>query len=463
MAGLCLFGPWLFASPHPPDETGWYWVTFRDKACTTYSIDRPKAFLSEASLARRKRFGISVDSSDLPVPASYLDSLRAMGGKVQHTSRWFNSATVLLPSGSIAAVLQASFVDTLRLVAPLEKDKKKARTRRVKARSLPRAKKDVLGYSGAAMRMLRGDTLFQLGFRGEGMRIAVFDAGFSYLYDHPAFDSLLARGQLLATRDFIRGQDRVDFSSTHGSQVLALLAADIPGRLLGSAPRAGYALMRTENTTSEFPLEECHWIAAIEWADSLGIDLVNASLSYQGFSRRSLNYPRDAFDGRTALSSRASTYARSKGMLVVVSAGNNGLIWHERVGAPADCPDALTVGAVDLQGEVAGFSSSGPTSDGRIKPDLVAPGKNVYVPAFPGRAIHTLSGTSFAAPLLAGLVACLWQAFPEVPPEEIVKALTSTASLAKTPERKAGYGIPDFAAAYRFLERQGKGPDTTPK
>jgi len=299
--------------------------------------------------------------------------------------------------------------------------------------------------------MLNGHILHNQGFHGQGMVIAVLDGGFSNTDINPAFDSLWQNNQILGTWDFVINGP-VEFNKhSHGSQVLSTMGANIPGSLVGTAPKASFYLLRTEDGASEFLIEEDHWVSGAEFADSVGADLITSSLSYTTFTNPSMDHSYSDLDGNTTRITQGADIAASKGILVITSAANEGnKNWHY-IGAPADGDSVLTVGSVDSQGNYSAFSSTGPSYDGRIKPNLTAQGDGTAIAASSGTIIFG-TGTSYSTPVISGIAACLWQSNKSLTNMEIIKALESSASQANSPDSLLGYGIPDLSKAFFLIQ-----------
>ena len=430
-------------------------VYFRDKAGTPFSVAQPQAFLSARAIARRTRQGIAVLPRDLPVSPAYVAQVRGLAGnpRVLYTSRWFNAAVVACDSATLAriaalpAVRSASTLNRQAVVKP--------------APTVPPAVAAAPAQSTLATRAQYGPAYRQnlqigalamhdAGFRGEGMHIAVFDAGFPGVNTVPALQPLFAEQRLVSTRNFVDGGTGVYQRNSHGTHCLSTMAGNQTGFYIGSAPKAAYSLCITEDIGSEHPVEEANWLAAAEFADSSGVDVISSSLGYTTFDRPSRSYTYADMNGRTAISSRAATVAARVGMLVVNAAGNEGNNPWYYVSAPADADSIVSVGAVDSLGNHAAFSSYGPSADGRIKPTLSAMGLAAAVLSPNGSAVRG-SGTSYACPILAGMAAGFWQANPTLTAQQVIAALRATASRAATPDNVLGYGIPNFVAAYNLL------------
>ncbi len=316
------------------------------------------------------------------------------------------------------------------------------------------------GNSFAQIHIHRGEYLHNLGFRGQGMTIAVIDDGFSGYLGNPVFDSALSNGQILGSWDFVNNKQSVNEEDIHGMYCLSTMAANRPGSMVGSAPGAKYWLFKTEDVNSEYPVEEQNWAAAAEFADSVGADLITTSLGYVDFDDPSLDHSYADRNGHTAISTRAANFAVAKGMIVLASAGNSGGDTGDTkfVGCPGDGDSVLTVGATDDEGRIAAFSSWGPNSAGRIKPDVVSVGAGTTIASATGDP-STGDGTSFSTPNLAGLVACLWQAFPEFSNTIIRNVFQESASQYLQPDGRYGYGLPDMARAYALLQ-EARGVNT---
>ena len=434
----------LLLPPGVCQQPGIYTIGLTDKNGSPYSIEHPEAFLTARSLKRRARENIPVTYNDLPVSGVYLDSIRSLGMKIHCYSRWFNTITAYTDDTLLLdTITRISFIRNIRLVKPVPAQKTKI------------AK--WVGTTSAAsftspvqIRMLHGDTIHRLGFTGQGLLIAVLDAGFYHVNELPAFDSLWARNQIKGTWDFVDGNSQVFEDHTHGMNVLSILAGNIPGKMEGSAPGADFWLLRTEDVYSEYPVEEENWTAGAEFADSIGADMIHSSLGYYIFDDPSLSYNYQDMNGRTTTVARAAVMAARRGMIVVVSAGNEGnKPWHYII-SPADADSILAVGAVDSLGLPVSFTSYGPSSDLRVKPDVSAMGLHVLVQGPSGTLIRG-SGTSFSSPLITGLTACLWQAFPGFNAQKIIQTVRESGNHFMHPDYVTGYGIPDYLKAYTKL------------
>ncbi len=424
-------------------------MRFTDKANTPFSIDNPSAFLSERALARRERQGIAIDETDLPVDPAYIQAVTAIDGvQYWHESKWFNAVTVkLLDPDALDAINALPFVAETRSVEVLHSDRLPAGFE--KSNLIPFDPNEY-GTAFKQIEMLRGNLLHAAGYRGEGLWIAVMDAGFREVSTMNAFARARNEGRLEQTANYVSGGSNVEGGGTHGTRVLSTMTGELDGEFLGTAPDAHYFLFRTEDTSFEYVIEEDNWIMGIEHADRIGVDLVNTSLGYSQFDDPSQDYTPEQMDGQTARISIASQMAAEKGILLVTSAGNRGASDWRVITAPGDAKDVLTIGAVDSLGVHAFFSSFGPSADGRVKPDVVAMGFQSAIVNVEDE-ITRGNGTSFSAPIVCGLAACLWQAHPERSNLEIMRAIRESASLFTQPNDSMGYGIPDFWRAHLIL------------
>ncbi|CAN5374897.1 S8 family serine peptidase [soil metagenome] len=423
-----------------------YWVQLSDKHDNGYTLENPSAYLTPRALERRTKFGLEVDSTDLPITESYVNQIAATGAIILHRSRWFNAVSIQITDTNLISTIQAlPFVVGIQPVAAttIESIDDCEGGRGVRKND----KASVYGEAYTQTSMVNGHYLHELGFKGEGMYIAVLDAGFENVNTIAAFDSLRLQGRLLGTYDFVRDQENVFDLGSHGRNVLSIMTGNISGSFLGSAPKASYFLFRTEEGASEYMIEEDNWVAAAERADSLGVDLINTSLGYTVYDDGVSSYSYPDMDGKTARISIAATTAARKGLIVVASAGNLGRsAWHY-ISAPGDADSILTIGAVNGEGNFARFSSYGPTADGRVKPDITGMGEGTSYVDVTG-TVHQGNGTSYSAPLLAGFVACLWQTEPTMKPQDLMQLIRQSASTFANPNDSLGYGIPDFQKAH---------------
>ncbi len=447
-----------------------YWVQFTDKNSTPYTIGNPGAFLSQKAIDRRTNQGISIITNDLPVDPNYVAGVVNIGVTLINKSKWFNAITIYTSDSSkLDSIISLPFVMQLDTVGkhknwlvndphkiqPLE-SKWEMESMSFKSMSLSAAAYIDYGNAYDQIAMLKGDILHSQGFRGEGMTIAILDAGFKNANTNQAFDSTMAGNQILKTWDFVSGNDSVYDNGPHGLWVFSIIAANIPGYMVGTAPKANYLLLRTEDTGSEYSIEEDNWVAGAEFADSAGADILTTSLGYTVFNDPTQDHTYLDMDGNTTRISIGSDIAASKGMLVVTAAGNKGSSSWNYIVAPADADSVLSIGAVDVNQNYASFSSVGPTSDGRLKPNVVSMGSGT-ITITDGGGLQSGGGTSFAAPLISGMAACLWQANPGATSMEVFNAIEMSSSQYSNPDYELGYGIPNFSLANLILA--GKGLD----
>jgi serine protease AprX len=433
-----------------------WWVEFSDKNDSPYCTCRPAEFLSARALERRARAGIGIEENDLPVNPGYVRALTETGVLLHNTSRWLNTATVIADSAAAAVLTGLPFVRGVRYLGPdipVRNPPDRPTKQRVPIDSIPTVEGDQsgFGYAGLQNSLLGIPLVHAAGYRGAGIWVVVMDGGFTNVDTLPFFDSIALNGRLYQGRDFVERDGAVFESAQHGTSVLSVMAADLPGYFVGTAPEATYFLVKTEDTGGEFPVEETNWIAGAEWADSIGADIINASLGYTVFNDTTLSHTFAVLDGRTAIGSRGAAIAATKGMIVCNSAGNSGDEPWTYLGVPADAPGVVAVGAVSPDGSRATFSSQGPTADGRIKPDLMAPGETVVVAGDTGTDLGLSNGTSLASPMLAGALAALWSAFPNKTAAEILDAAFVSADQTLAPDTLRGYGMPDMARAWLTL------------
>lgn len=419
----------------------------KDKGRTGYSAACPEKFLSPQAVERRNRQGIAITEADFPVAQAYLDSIAACGPKIVARSRWLNTVVVDTPDSTLAVRLnRLSFVDSVKWVwkgCDTLAVQEKRDTSYLKCLDKPLA--NHYGYAQEQIELHNGEKLHRIGFRGRGMRIAVIDAGFTNADRMEALHTARIRG----THNFVFPEQSVYNWDNHGTMVLSCLAANLPGIMTGTAPEADYWLLKSEDSRSEFPVEEDYWVAAVEYADSVGVDVITSSLGYFSFDDPQMEYGKNALNGCTAFISRAAVQAASKGILLFCSAGNEGNGEWEKITFPADASCIVTVGAVNEKKRRSIFSSKGFTADLRIKPDVVALGSGCCV-LNPYGNISYANGTSFATPILAGLAVCLWQAFPRLSNQEMIALLHKSGHQYKQPDVELGYGVPDIYKAYKL-------------
>lgn len=440
-----------------------YVISFTDKKGSTYQLSQPQQFLSQRAIERRRRHNIAIDSTDLPVLPRYLDSIRSVPNvNILYTSRWFNQAVIQTSDAqSLLRIRLFSFVESTAAIAA----RQSAGTGKAPVKNnvqqttgdkpiYARGASFDYGYGYGQINIHEGIYLHDKGFSGEGMLIAVLDGGFPGVNNAGAFSHLFSNSRIRATYDFVNGSTDVYKYSTHGTHCLSTMAAEMP-EMTGTAPNASYVLLRTEEDGKEQPVEENNWVAGAEFADSAGADLISSSLGYSTFDNPVFNHTYFDLNGDATIVTQAADLAARKGMIVVNSAGNEGSSSWVYITPPADGDSVLAVGAVNAAGQPAAFSSYGPVINGVVKPDVMGVGVATQIVSSDGK-VATGSGTSFSTPIVAGLVACLWQAFPQRSNMEILNVVKASSSRFTTPDDQMGYGIPNFRIAYDSLYKRAQ-------
>ena len=468
----CLLGAPALAGT----ESTSHWVFFRDHgpaAAADSALDAAERVLTPRALARRARAARErsergwrpgpgapetavparlVDEHDLDLAGAYVAAIEAAGASIRARSRWLNAASVSAPPDALERIRALPFVASVEPVAVGWSDD--GGEARAPVRIESRADFDY-GPAEHQVEMLGVPEAHALGFRGEGVLVCVIDSGFDLR--HEAFDLL----EVLAERDFLDRDTDTSYDPTrdqpsqpnHGSQVLSIIGGYAPGRLVGPAYRAEYLLAKAERIDYERPSEEDAWCEALEWAEAMGADIVTSSISYSRW------YRRQDLDGKTAVITRAANLALERGVLVMNSAGNYGPE-AQTLSAPADAPSVITVGSVNWNGVVSGFSSRGPTWDRRVKPDLVAMGSGTRFATAQTRARYgSGGGTSYSTPLVAGCAALVMSAHPDWGPEAVREALVMTADRASRPDPKYGWGVPNARDAILYPAVEGRVTD----
>ena len=437
--------------------TNIYWVQFTDKEGSPYSIDNPEAYLSPRALQRRANLNIAIDEYDIPVNPQYLQAVADCGAEILNPSKWLNGVSVHVTDPSVIEAINAlDFVMTVRNCPndlKAQEQKERWLANEMKPAASNRSSKGFYGGAEDQVKQLNVDVLHDMGYDGTGVIIAVLDGGFEGAENTSCFDNMREEGRLLGTRDFVYGSNSVYTQSTHGTSCLSTMGAYDPNNMVGTAYKASYYLIHTEDGDSENIIEEYNWVSGAEYADSLGVDVCSTSLGYITFDMSQWNHPFEHYDGKTAPMSIGCEIAASRGMICMNAAGNEG-DGTCTLGIPADAEHIVTVGAVNASGVRADFRSVGPTYDGRIKPDVMAMGEGTYVASGYGSwwPYYNGNGTSFATPVLAGAVACLRQARPYSSVQEICDAIRACGNRAENPDSKYGYGIPDFSQALELLK-----------
>ncbi|WP_432411232.1 S8 family serine peptidase [Rasiella sp. SM2506] len=435
-------------------------VFFADKEDVAASLANPISILTQEAIDRKAMHNIAIDALDVPVNEAYITQLKNTSGITVHAkSKWMNAVYVRGSESNIDALTNLPFVTEVEFADKNLNKQPFQRNTEDKFKIENEPSRIVYDYGEARnqVEQIAADFLHEQDFTGDGMVIAVLDSGFPSVNTNPAFADVVSEGRLLDTYNFV---DRIpNVSSTgsnHGTKTFSDIGAFLDGaqKFVGTAPAASFYLYVTEDNDDENPVEEAYWVEALERADSLGVDVVNTSLGYQDFP----DYPQydhtyEDFDGETTIAARGGNFAFQKGMLLVTSAGNDGN-GFTFVATPGDSKGILTVGAVDSEGDYVDFSSIGPTVDGRIKPDVMAKGRDAAVVNEDGIVVEN-NGTSFSSPIMAGAVASLWQSRPEIKNSRVMDVIRQSAHLFNNPTDEMGYGIPNFEDAYNALQVLG--------
>lgn len=438
----------------PTGKSSVYRVSLVNKAGTPFTLDNPREYLSPKAIERRRRQHIEVDSTDLPLSPDYVRRIVREGAEPLGCSKWCNTLVVRVTKEKIIERIAAlPFVREVKRVwtepqIPADPSERVALSDTLFAVTTE-SRADELstghyGPTGHQIALFNGIKLHEAGFRGQGMTIAIIDGGFMNADRIPVLQGVKVAG----TADFVRERRADIFAQLdHGTKVLSLMATCKPDTMMGTAPAASYWLLRSEDGDTETMAEEDYWVMAAEYADSVGADLINSSLGYHNYDDTTTSYRYCNLTGRFALISRAASMLADKGIVLVNSAGNSGRGTWKKIGVPADASHILAVGALTRDSVNAEYSSVGPSADGRVKPDVMALGDPWVIEGC--GTMHVHSGTSFASPLVCGMVACLWQALPDKTAHEIIDIVRRSADNYATPDNIFGYGIPDFWKAYQ--------------
>jgi serine protease AprX len=438
------------------------WVYFTDKGNTnSFYLNNPQLVVSEKSLKRRAKVlgnNSVLTFKDLPVNTDYITQLQSLGFKLKWSSKWLNAVSGYADRNLLDDIAFLSSVDKLDIIYKLKSgNEPESNFNKLDQSQITEQLEGIhsldYGSSYEQLQQINVPAVHDSGYTGQGITICVMDAGFSRL-SHDAFLSM----DIIAAWDFVNNDPNVGNQSdmgegSHGTQTLSTIGGYAPGYLIGPAFNASYILAKTENTDSETPIEEDNWIAALEWADSIGVDVTSTSLGYIDFDPPYTSYTWMDMDGNTTVITNGADYAAYIGIVVVNSAGNEGYsASHNTLGAPADGDSVITAGAVNSSGSRSSFSSVGPTVDGRIKPDIMALGSgNVVASPSNDHNYTTASGTSFSCPLSAGVAALILCANPNLSPMQVRDAMRNTASKSSNPDNSYGWGILNaLAAVYYF-------------
>lgn len=447
-------------------------VLLKDKDTVTYSVERPSEFLSPRALEKRQRFHIPVTETDLPVCRVYVDSLSRLhpACRVLAKSRWFNYVVLgtrdsnVLDDSLLECIRAISWVKGVYALHQLPDSVQAAwfeeASRETAVSGNCRPEQNVYdpaepveywGASAPQIACLNGLFLHRMQYTGKDMLVTVIDGGFYGVDSSERYASMKAAGRLKGHASF--DDDTTAFyavTQSHGQNVLSIMGVNDPYTFVGSAPDADYVLLRSETSRYEDRLEEYYFAAAAEYADSIGSDVVNASLGYTVFGREEQKHTWYDLDGRHSVASIAAERLTHKGCIVNVAAGNEGAKTWLFFGIPSDAPSVLCIAAMDVDSAVASFSSRG--NEYWMKPDIISVGRGTAYCSSGGEVSHG-NGTSYASPMNAGLTACLWQAFPEKTAIEVMQAIRRSAHLYGGKfSAKMGYGIPDYEKAYHILK-----------
>ncbi len=436
-------------------------VVFTNKNNSPYSISQPIKYLSQKAIDRRTRYNIKIDSADLPVNPFYISQVIAQGTIMYLSqSKWLNQILIVIPDTSvIKKITKLTFVQSVKPVAPLttqvlvtsnQQNKFNETIQPVTNIALNTTTTNVLNYGSSyqQIHIHNGEFLHNKGFTGKGITIAVIDAGFNSYKTIHAFDSARAHNRFLGEKDFVDFDNSVNEDDAHGEECLSVITANVPGKMIGTAPDASFWLLRSENAHSEYPVEEHNWAAAAEFADSAGADMISSSLGYTQFDDSIFDHTYKDFYKKTTMISRAAIAASRKGIIVTNSAGNEGNNSWKYLVFPADDDSICSVAATDTGGTVAWFTSYG--YPGKKKPNVASVGLGTTFYSLAG--VMTGSGTSFSNPNINGLIACLWQAFPQFNNITILKAVYKSCPRYNGPDNRLGYGLPDMIKAYDTLK-----------
>lgn len=441
-----------------------YAIFFKNKGIDNpYSKRKPQQFLSARSIERKRIMKISITKEDLPVNPRFITEIKSKipNARIVNDSRWFNYIVVQTEDTNwLQSVKSLRQVKACKLIYAGRKPKTtetRVFTPSISGSDISKLNLSNIPYGAAdfQVKSLKLNELHQKNQLGQGIVIAVLDGGFSNVDKIEAFHHLRQTNRILGTYDFAANETEVYGDGEHGTMVLGCLAGYVDSKILGTAPLASYYLLRTEEGASETVSEEYNWVSGAEYADSVGADLINSSLGYTKFDKKSGSYTYADMNGKTALVSRGADKAVSKGILVVNSAGNSGNDAWKYIGAPADAQKVFSIGATNKSNQRVAFSSMGPTSDGRIKPNVMALGANAAVINSSG-AVASANGTSFSSPILCGAMACLMQNHKNMKPELMMRAVEASSSEASNPTAEMGYGIPDFFTADKLLSEKKK-------
>jgi serine protease AprX len=443
-----------------------YFIVLKDKKQSSYKVTEPNKFLSQRAIDRRKVQKISVKEHDLPVSEIYLKAIRETGAKVEGVSKWLNAVLIEANKTQLAAVKSLPFFDKIELDLSIA-------SARIRAQSEFQNKLDVnvdynYGSSLIQNEQLGVDKLHKKNITGKGVLIGILDSGFDRANTIDVFKDVYAQKRVLETYDFVDKETNVYNDHNHGTLVMSCIGSNASGRLIGTAPEASFVLYKTEDVNSETLIEEVYWLFGAERADSVGVDIINSSLGYTQFDVASQNHVYADMNGDKTICARAADFAAATGIMVVVSAGNDGSSPWKYISTPADADSVISVGAIDAAGNIGSFSSFGPSAKNGIKPELVARGVSTVI-GTGSNTVGASNGTSFSSPVLAGFVATLRQAYPSIPVMKLREIIIKSGNLYLNPNERYGYGLPnatrasELADAYLQSQVLGNEPTISPK
>lgn len=400
------------------------------------TIDLSNLKFSQEAINRRKQYNISWDEKDYRIEPFRLDKISEIV-PVSLQSKWLNAVSVSANSKQIALIEKLPFVLSVEIL------KKSNSTKSSFNKFETQYTKEQYGNAFPQINMHQGNLLHDAGFQGQGMKIAIFDAGFTDVKLNQSFNHLFDENRIFPIKNIVENTNNVFTLDNHGTNVLGCMSAFVKDTIVAAAPKANYYLFITEDVRSESRLEEFNWAVAAEMADSMGIDIINSSLGYNEFDDPSQNYTKSQMDGNSTIISKAAAIACQKGIIVVNSAGNTGNNNWRMITAPADVTDVVTVGACDINKNLSNFSSRGYNAVNVIKPNVISVGSGTTM--YYSNGSYALgNGTSFSSPVMAGLIACFWQKNKLMKPEDIRNLIYSSATHFIEPNEDWGFGIPEF-------------------
>jgi serine protease AprX len=439
----------LFLSFCSFSQTQDAWVYFKNKPNSATFLANPLTMLTQRSLDRRIVQNIPLDIKDVPIHQPYIDMITmAFGITVKAKSKWMNCLHIQGSQSDINALLTFTFVDHIEFAdRTLNSKNVNNDPQNIPVhKSFSTTTNFNYGTSSNQISMLNGNLLHQQNFTGTGMQIAVFDAGFPSVDTAQPFARLFTNNAILGGYNFVSRNSNFYTGNSHGTLVLSCMGGYKDNQLVGTAPDAKYYLYITEYAPTEEIIEESNWVEAAEEADRVGVDIISSSLGYFDYDNPAYNHTYSDMTGNKTFISRGANLAFSRGLIVVSSAGNSGGSADPYVAVPAEATNVLAIGAVKADRNYASFSSIGPSFDGRIKPDVMAQGQASVLSNTSGN-ITSANGTSFSCPILAGMVACLWQALPSLTNQQIINLIKQSSDKYTSPNAQYGYGIPDFQKA----------------